>query len=64
MSAWKIWHLEFVRRKTIKKVEAFEKKQQMTMVSMKTSKNSYDAITLSVKVVFSFNGNEFLSSII
>ncbi|XP_060563783.1 uncharacterized protein LOC132723125 isoform X2 [Ruditapes philippinarum] len=32
MSAWRVWHLEFVRRKTIKKVEAFEKKQQLTMV--------------------------------
>ncbi|XP_045163017.2 uncharacterized protein LOC123527556 isoform X2 [Mercenaria mercenaria] len=31
-AAWRIWHLEFVRRKTIRKVEAFEKKQQLTMI--------------------------------
>ncbi|KAL4221576.1 hypothetical protein ACF0H5_019833 [Mactra antiquata] len=29
---WKIWHLEFVKRMAIKKVEAIEKKQQLTMV--------------------------------
>ncbi|KAH3784020.1 hypothetical protein DPMN_161970 [Dreissena polymorpha] len=30
--AWRRWHLEFVRYKAIRKVEAFDKKQQMTMV--------------------------------
>jgi len=33
MCVWKKWHLEFVRRKAIQKVEAFERKQQITMVN-------------------------------
>lgn len=30
--AWKKWHMEFIRQKTIQKVKAFEKKQQLTLV--------------------------------
>lgn len=32
---WKKWHLELVRHKAVQKVEAFERKQKLTMVSLR-----------------------------